>query len=74
MEASKAVLREWDPDTLTAIANLASMYWSQGRRNEALVFQQTTVQNSKSMLGERHPTTTQRVRKLLFMNGNPLNT
>ena len=74
MEASKAVLREWHPDTLTAIANLASTYWSQGRQNEALVFQQTTVQNSKSILGEQHPTTIHHVRNLLFMNGNSFNT
>ncbi|KAM6489527.1 P-loop containing nucleoside triphosphate hydrolase protein [Amanita muscaria] len=45
------------PDTLSAMANLASTYWNQGRWNEAESLQVQVMEASKEILGASHPDT-----------------
>jgi tetratricopeptide (TPR) repeat protein len=46
---------ERHPDTLRAMANLASTYRNQGRWDEAVVLEEKVLEVSKEVLGERHP-------------------
>lgn len=55
MEASKRVLGDEHPNTLTSIANLASTYWNQGGWKEAEELQVLVTEARKSVLGEGHP-------------------
>jgi hypothetical protein len=57
MEASKKVLGDEHPNTLTSMANLASTYWNQGRWKEAEELQVLVTEARKSVLGEGHPDT-----------------
>ena len=53
----RGIQGERHPDTLTAMANLASTYWNQGRWDEAVTLQEKVLEVSKAVLGERHPST-----------------
>ena len=57
MEASSRVLGEEHPDTLTAMANLASTYSNQGRWKEAKELNVKVMEASLRVLGEEHPDT-----------------
>ena len=48
---------ETHPDTLTAMANLATTYWNQGRWAEAEALEVDVLEGSKKGLGETHPET-----------------
>jgi hypothetical protein len=45
------------PSTLTAMAHLASTYWSQGRRKEAKELEVQVLEIEKRVLGQQHPST-----------------
>lgn len=45
------------PDTITAIANLASAYYSQGRWSEAETLQLEVLKLPQEVLGSKHPDT-----------------
>ena len=45
------------PDTLNSMANLASMYWNQGRATEALKLMEECVVARTRKLGTNHPNT-----------------
>ncbi len=53
----KRVLGEEHPDTLLAMANLASTYWDQGRWKDAEELQLQVLTSQKRVLGEEHPDT-----------------
>jgi hypothetical protein len=57
LELSKTLLGEKHPDTITAMANLASTWWQQGRSDEAEKLQVEVLKLRKSVLGEKHPDT-----------------
>jgi tetratricopeptide (TPR) repeat protein len=57
MEARWRVLGEVHPDTLSAMANLASTYRKQGRWKEAEELQVKVMEASSRVLGEEHPST-----------------
>jgi hypothetical protein len=52
LEASRRVLGEEHPDTITAMANLASTYWNQGRWKEAEELQVKVLEVRRRVLGE----------------------
>ena len=55
--ASKEILGENHPDTLTSLNNLASSYSSLGDYNKACELQNAVYNASKEILGEKHPDT-----------------
>ncbi len=57
LELRKAVLGEEHPDTITAMANLASTRWQQGRSDEAEGLEVQVLELRKAVLGEEHPDT-----------------
>jgi uncharacterized protein with NRDE domain len=57
LELSKSVLGEKHPDTIRAMANLASTWWQQGRSDEAEKLEIDVLELRKSVLGEKHPDT-----------------
>ena len=57
LDLRKSVLGEKHPDTITAMANLASTWWQQGRSDEAERLEVQVLDLRKSVLGEKHPDT-----------------
>jgi hypothetical protein len=57
MEASKRVLGEGHPNTLSSMANLAATHWIQGRWKEAEELDVSIMEASKRVLGDEHPDT-----------------
>jgi tetratricopeptide (TPR) repeat protein len=57
LEASRRVLGEEHPDTISAMANLAVTYRDQGRWKEAEELQVKVVEASRRVVGEEHPDT-----------------
>jgi tetratricopeptide (TPR) repeat protein len=57
LELRKSVLGEKHPDTIRAMANLASTWRQQGRSDEAEKLQVQVLELRKSVLGEKHPDT-----------------
>lgn len=57
IEASSRVLGEEHPDTISAMANLATTYCSQGRWKEAEELDVKVLVSSSRVLGEDHPDT-----------------
>ena len=55
METRKRVLSQERPDTLTSMANLATIFWNQGRWNEVEGLQ--VMEARKRVLGQEHPDT-----------------
>jgi hypothetical protein len=51
------VLGDKYPDTLISMANLASIYWNQGRWTEAEKIQVRVREKRKKVLGDVHPDT-----------------
>ncbi|KAH7271056.1 hypothetical protein B0J15DRAFT_389638, partial [Fusarium solani] len=51
-ETTKRVLGEEHPDTLTSIANLASIFRNQGRWKEAEELEVGVIETTKRVLGE----------------------
>ena len=45
------------PDTLRARDNLASLYWSAGRTQDAITLQEQVLTDSEEVLGDKHPDT-----------------
>jgi len=58
----KEVSGDRHPDTLTSMNNLAALYKSQGKYDEAEPLYVECLATSKQVLGDRHPST------LTFMN------
>jgi hypothetical protein len=56
-QSRKRVLGQDHPDTLSSIANLALIYWDQGRWKEAEELQVQAVNGLRTTLGEDHPST-----------------
>jgi len=56
-ELRKDVLGERHPDTIRAMANLASTWWQQGRSDKAEQLQLQVLELRKDVLGERHSAT-----------------
>ena len=54
---TKKLLGAEHPDTLTAMANLASTYRNQGRWNEAEQLEVQVMDMRKKLLGAEHPHT-----------------
>jgi len=63
----KQILGEQHPDTLTAMANLASTYLNQGKWDEAMGLQEKVLALTKQILGEQHPDTLRAMANLAFM-------
>jgi tetratricopeptide (TPR) repeat protein len=57
MEARSRVVGEEHPDTLTAMANLASTYQNQGRWKEAEELEVKVMEARSRVVGEEHPDT-----------------
>jgi tetratricopeptide (TPR) repeat protein len=57
LEARRRVLGEEHPDTIIAMANLASTYWKQGRSKEAEELDIKVLEVRRRVLGEEHPDT-----------------
>ena len=57
LELQKRVLGEMHPDTIMAMANLASTWQHQGRLDEAEKLEVQVLELQKRMLGEMHPNT-----------------
>ncbi len=57
LELRKNVLGEKHPDTIIAIANLASTWHQQGRLDEAEQLKSQVLELQKNVLGEKHPDT-----------------
>jgi Tetratricopeptide repeat len=57
LELQKKVLGEKHPETIRAMANLASTWWQQGRSSEAEKLQVDALELQKKVLGEKHPDT-----------------
>jgi tetratricopeptide (TPR) repeat protein len=57
LELRKSVLGEKHPDTILAMANLASTWQQQGRSDEAEQLEVQVLELQKSVLGEKHPAT-----------------
>ena len=57
LQENKEKQGEDHPDTITAMANLASTYWNQGRWNEAESLQNIVLQSRQKILGTDHPDT-----------------
>ncbi|KAF8856400.1 FabD/lysophospholipase-like protein [Acephala macrosclerotiorum] len=57
LELQKEVLGEKHPDTIAAMANLASTWRQQGRLTEAEQFDIQVLELRKEVLGEKHPST-----------------
>ena len=55
------------PDTLQSINNLAGLYASQGRTEEAEPLLRETLQLRREVLGSRHPDTLQSMNTLAFL-------
>ena len=51
------MLGENHPDTLSSLSDLADLYDSQGRYNEAQLMLVECIQKMKVLLGENHPHT-----------------
>jgi hypothetical protein len=67
MATMKRVLGEEHPDTLASIANLASLYGSQGRWIEGEELGAQVIVRSKIVLGKEHPDTSIAIENLTFM-------
>ncbi|BCR98589.1 uncharacterized protein AKAW2_40272A [Aspergillus luchuensis] len=57
LDLRKRVLGPEHPDTLTSMANLASVYWDQERWKEAEVLEAQVLELHKQVLGPEHPDT-----------------
>jgi hypothetical protein len=57
MESSLRLLGAEHPDTLTSMANLASIYRNQGQWREAERLEVQVLEKRKSLLGDEHPDT-----------------
>ena len=57
METRKRVFGQEHPDTLTSIANLASIYWNQGRWIEAEELEVKVMETRERPLGQEHSST-----------------
>ena len=57
LDIRKSVVGEKHPDTIVAMANLASTWHQQGRSSEAEQLQLQVLDLYKSVLGEKHPDT-----------------
>ncbi|KFZ19988.1 hypothetical protein V501_00368 [Pseudogymnoascus sp. VKM F-4519 (FW-2642)] len=57
LDLYKSVLGEKHPNTIGAMANLASAWYQQGRSNEAEKLQLQVLDLRLSVLGEKHPST-----------------
>jgi tetratricopeptide (TPR) repeat protein len=57
LELRKAALGEKHPDTITAMANLASTWWQQGWLDVAEELHAQVLELSKAVSGEKHPDT-----------------
>ncbi|KAL5330889.1 hypothetical protein ACEPPN_000414 [Leptodophora sp. 'Broadleaf-Isolate-01'] len=57
LELQKEALGAKHPDTIKAIANLASTWWQQGRSDEAEQLQTEVLKLRKEVLGAKHPDT-----------------
>ena len=66
METHKTKLGADYPDTLSSIANLASMFWNQGWWDEAEKLQVEVMETSKTKLGADHPSTLTSMNNLAF--------
>jgi hypothetical protein len=66
METRKRVLGAEHPSTLTSMANLASMFWNQGRRMEAEELEVQVMETRKRVLGAEHPDTLTIMNNLAF--------
>ena len=66
MEARLRVLGEEHPDTLSAIGNLASTYWNQGRWKEAEELDVKVLEARRRVLGEEHPDTIMAMANLAY--------
>jgi hypothetical protein len=51
------MLDEEHPHTLTSMANLASIYWNQGRWEEAENLERQVMETRSRQFGHRHPDT-----------------
>jgi hypothetical protein len=58
LEASRRLLGEEHPDTLTAMANLAATVYAQGDLAGARKLFEQVLEASRRLLGEEHPDTT----------------
>ena len=56
MNGRKTKLGSDHPDTLTSMANLALIYWNQGRLEEAHSLLSRAVQAMQMVMGTSHPT------------------
>jgi Tetratricopeptide repeat len=63
----KEVLGAKHPDTIGAMANLASTWWQQGRSNEAEQLQLKVLALRKEVLGAKHPDTIRAMANLTVM-------
>ena len=57
LNASRRVLGDEHPDTLTSISNLAGLYQSQGRYEEAEPLYLECIKGRRRILGNKHPDT-----------------
>ncbi|KAI9675964.1 MAG: hypothetical protein M1829_003202, partial [Trizodia sp. TS-e1964] len=57
LELQKEVLGSKHPDTILAMASLASTWWQQGRSNEAEQLEVEVLELRKEVLGSKHPDT-----------------
>ena len=55
MDMRRKILGAEHPDTLSSVANLASIYWNQGRWNEAEQLEIQVIDTKKKLFGEEHP-------------------
>ena len=55
MKTFNIVLGPEHPSTLISMANLASTYWNQGRREEAEELNVQVIETRKKVLGLEHP-------------------
>ena len=67
MDIRKRVLGEEHPDTLTSMANLASIYWNQGRWKEAEELNVQVMEIRRRVLGEGQSHTLTSVDNLTLM-------
>ena len=57
LQKRRRILGDDHPDTLTAMGNLASTYWQQGRTGEAAALGEEVLQKRRRILGDDHPHT-----------------
>ena len=65
-ETRKKKLGADHPDTLTSMANLASMYMNQGQWEAAEVLEVEVIETCKKKLGADHPDTLASINNLAF--------